>query len=147
MTPEAIERLDRIVLDKKIVLCEKETGSSHTDGTIEIPWVDPSSPLFIKNVRYSLDILLHELFHQTHRYRVGEDLNIVINGKEEVIKTKEKSTLEQILPSGIILIWDEKQGYIIPPYEMATLDEIQDDLIAMKNVYEGDTNDIKGNEK
>lgn len=86
MTPEAIERLDRIVLDKKIVLCEKETGSSHTDGTIEIPWVDPSSPLFIKNVRYSLDILLHELFHQTHRYRVGEDLNIVINGKEEVIK-------------------------------------------------------------
>ena len=75
------------------------------------------------------------------------EIKILINGKEEVIKTKEKSTLEQILPSGIILIWDEKQGYIIPPYEMATLDEIQNDLIAMKNVYEGDTNDIKGNEK
>ena len=75
------------------------------------------------------------------------EVKIIINGKEEVIKTKETSTLEQILPSGIVLIWDQKQGYIIPPYEMATLDEIQDDLIAMKNVYEGDTNDIKGNEE
>lgn len=75
------------------------------------------------------------------------EVKIIINGKEEVIKTKETSTLEQILPSGIVLIWDQKQGYIIPPYEMATLDEIQKDLTAMKNVYEGDTNDTKGNEK
>lgn len=75
------------------------------------------------------------------------EIKILINGKEEVIKTKEKSTLVQTLPSGIILIWDQKQGYIIPPYEMATLDEIQEDLTAMKNVYKGDANDTKRNEE
>ena len=44
----------------------------------------------------------------------------------------------QKLHTGLILIWDEKQGYVIPPYQMATLDEIQEDLTAMKEAYRSD---------
>ena len=84
--PEAIERLEDLITQKKIVLCKKEQGTAHTDGSIEIPWANPADPLFIRNVRYSLDTLLHEIFHQTHRYRVGEDLNIIVNEKEVVAK-------------------------------------------------------------
>lgn len=61
---------------------------------------------------------------------------MLINGEEKEIITTEKGTIVQKLHTGLILIWDEKQGYIISPYEMATLDEIQKDLDAMKEAYE-----------
>lgn len=74
-------------------------------------------------------------------------INILGNGKEEKVVSKEESKIVQEIPTGVILIWDEEQGYIIPQYQMATLEEIEKELIAMKNVYEGDANDTKGNEK
>lgn len=72
---------------------------------------------------------------------------MLVNGEEKEVITKETGTIIQQLHTGIILIWDEHQGYIIPPYEMATLDEIEKDLIAMKEVYRSDENDITRNEK
>ena len=69
-------------------------------------------------------------------------MTILGNGKEEKVVSKEESKIVQEIPTGVILIWDEEQGYIIPQYQMATLDEIEAELIAMKEVY----NDSQGNE-
>ncbi len=63
---------------------------------------------------------------------------MIINGKEKEIVTQENGTVIQKLHTGLILVWDEHQGYVIPPYEMATLDEIQRDLTAMKDAYRSD---------
>lgn len=75
---------------------------------------------------------------------INEERTITIlgNGKEERVVSKEESKIVQEIPTGVILIWDEEQGYIIPQYQMATLDEIEAELIAMKEVY----NDSQGNE-
>ncbi len=82
LTPEAHTRLDNLTKEEKITLQEKEKGCAHTDGRIEIPYANPLKSTFVKEIRYSLDVLLHELFHQTHRFRVGENLYCKINGKE-----------------------------------------------------------------
>lgn len=75
---------------------------------------------------------------------INEERTITIlgNGKEERVVSKEESKIVQEIPTGVILIWDEEQGYIIPQYQMATLDEIEAELLAMKEVY----NDSQGNE-
>ena len=69
-------------------------------------------------------------------------ITLLANGKEEKVISKEESKIVQEIPTGVILIWDEEQGYIIPQYQMATLDEIEAELLAMKEVY----NDSQGNE-
>lgn len=75
---------------------------------------------------------------------INEERTITIlgNGKEEKVVSKEESKIVQEIPTGVIIIWDEEQGYIIPQYQMATLDEIEAELLAMKEVY----NDSQGNE-
>ena len=75
---------------------------------------------------------------------INEERTITIlgNGKEEKVVSKEESKIVQEIPTGVVLIWDEEQGYIIPQYQMATLDEIESELLAMKEVY----NDSQGNE-
>ncbi|HIU12289.1 MAG TPA: hypothetical protein IAB65_06275 [Candidatus Onthocola stercorigallinarum] len=75
---------------------------------------------------------------------INEERTITIlgNGKEEKVISKEESKIVQEIPTGVILIWDEEQGYIIPQYQMSTLDEIEAELLAMKEVY----NDSQGNE-
>lgn len=74
------------------------------------------------------------------------EITILSNGKEEKVISKEQSKITQKIPTGVILIWDEFQGYIIPQYQMATLEEIERDLKAMKEAYKGDINDSKRNE-
>lgn len=63
---------------------------------------------------------------------------LLVRGNEMTVTTEEKGTIKQTLPDGIVLIWDENQGYIIPPYEMATLEEIEEDLKDMKEAYRRD---------
>lgn len=89
LNEEAIKRLDSIVADHKIIVRSfeelattgrngtKARGQAHTDGTIDmlLPGTD-----IIGATRRQLDILLHEIFHQTHRWRVGADLNYIIDG-------------------------------------------------------------------
>lgn len=67
----------------------------------------------------------------------SKTIKMLVNGKEQEIKQEEHSVLKQVLITGLILIWDDKNGYIIPNYEMATLNEIEKDLNAMKEVYRG----------
>lgn len=73
-------------------------------------------------------------------------VKLLADGKETEIETQEESKITQKIPTGTILIWDENQGYIIPQYQMATLDEIEGDLNAMKEAYKEVANDSKGNE-
>lgn len=75
-----------------------------------------------------------------------KEIKLLVNGKEEIVTQEETSTIIQKLVTGIILIWDEFQGYIIPSYQMATLDEIEEDLIAMRDVYNEVYNDTKRDE-
>ncbi len=62
-------------------------------------------------------------------------IKLLADGKETEIESVEESKIIQKIPTGVILIWDEYQGYIIPQYQMATLDEIEQDLIGMKEAY------------
>lgn len=83
-----------------------------------------------------------ELITEIHDERKAK---ILVLGKEETITTEEISTIKQKLVTGVVLIWDESQGYVIPPYEMVTLDEVQTDLKAMKEAYSEVENDSKRN--
>lgn len=73
-------------------------------------------------------------------------ISILVNGEEKNIEMEETSKIIQKLVTGIILIWDEMQGYIIPNYQMATLEEVEEDLKAMKEVYNEVYNDTKRDE-
>lgn len=75
-----------------------------------------------------------------------KEIKLLVDGVEKVVEMEETSTIIQKLVTGLILIWDEQQGYIIPSYQMATLDEIESDLKAMKNAYDEVYNDPKRNE-
>lgn len=56
------------------------------------------------------------------------------------IKTIENSKLEQTIPEGTRLIWNEKVGYIIPNVPVCTLEELKKEIEEFKNVY----NDVYG---
>ena len=89
LNEEAIKRLYSIVADHKIIVRSFEempvtkrgrnpsSGYAHSDGSIEL--LVPKNNV-ISETRRQLDILLHEIFHQTHRWRVGADLNYIIDG-------------------------------------------------------------------
>lgn len=83
-----------------------------------------------------------ELITEIHDERKAK---MLVLGKEETITTEEISTITQKLVTGVVLIWDEAQGYVIPPYEMVTLDEVETDLKAMKEAYSEVENDSKRN--
>lgn len=83
-----------------------------------------------------------ELITEIHDKR---KIKMLVLGKEETITTEEISTIKQKLVTGVVLIWDEAQGYVIPPYEMVALDEIETDLKAMKEAYSEVENDSKRN--
>lgn len=73
-------------------------------------------------------------------------IKLLVNGEEKTITTEEKSVIKQKLVTGVILIWDETQGYIIPPYQMSTLSEIEEELKAMKDAYSEVKDDSKRDE-
>lgn len=51
------------------------------------------------------------------------------------IKVKEESKMVVEVPENTILIWDEKAGFIIPQYQMCTLDELKEEVEEMKEIY------------
>lgn len=91
-----------------------------------------------KKVHQTLkDLVLTTEIHDVRKVK------LLVLGKEETITTEEISTIKQNLVTGVVLIWDEAQGYVIPPYEMVTLDEIDVDLKAMKEAYSEVEDDSK----
>ncbi len=89
LNEDAIKRLDSIVADHKIIVRSFDempvtkrgrnpsSGYAYSDGSIEL--LAPKNNV-ISETRRQLDILLHEIFHQTHRWRVGAGLNYIIDG-------------------------------------------------------------------
>lgn len=69
-------------------------------------------------------------------------------GIEEKIKIEEESTIVQTLPEGTILIWSEESGYIIPTFQMTTLEELIEEAKTIKDIYDagGIKDEVKGNE-
>lgn len=67
------------------------------------------------------------------------------------IKTIEESKLVQTIPEGTRIIWNEKAGYIVPSVQVCTLEELEEDIKDLKNVYNdvyrGDINDTNRNEE
>ena len=90
LNEEAIKRLDSYITERKIKVKSfeemattgrngtKAGGQAHTDGTIDM--LLPETDIIVAT-RRSLNGLLHELFHQTHRWRVGVDLNYAVDGE------------------------------------------------------------------
>lgn len=80
-------------------------------------------------------------------YITNEEQGSVYGVKEKVI-TKEETKIVQTLPEGVILIWSEKSGYIIPDIQMTTLEELTKDIENIKEIYKvGDANDTNRNEE
>lgn len=73
--------------------------------------------------------------HQIMKNRV---LTTIIDKEYEQVgcKIKEYSKTEVEYPAGAILIWNEQVGYIMPQVEVCTLNEVEQDIKDMRNVYE-----------
>ena len=48
---------------------------------------------------------------------------------------EEKSTLKIKVPEGTILMWDELEGFVIPQYQMCTLDDVKEDIKDLEEIY------------
>lgn len=71
-----------------------------------------------------------------------------VYGVEEKVITKEETKIVQNLPEGVILIWSEKSGYIIPDIQMTTLEDLAKEIKDIQEVYKvGDKNDTNRNEE
>lgn len=81
-------------------------------------------------------------------YITNEEKGSVYGVKEKVV-TKEETKIIQTIPEGVILIWSEKSGYIIPDIQMTTLEELKKEINEISNIYNkaGDENDVTRNEE
>lgn len=81
-------------------------------------------------------------------YITNEEKGSVYGVKEKVV-TKEETKIIQTIPEGVILIWSEKSGYIIPDIQMTTLEELKKEIDEISNIYNkaGDENDVTRNEE
>lgn len=55
----------------------------------------------------------------------------------EGVKSIEYSKLTQELPEGIVLIWNEQQGYIIPDRRVYKLEDLESEIKKIKEIYKG----------
>lgn len=53
----------------------------------------------------------------------------------EGVKSTEHSVLTQELPEGIVLIWNENEGYIIPNREMYKLKDLEEEIKQIEEIY------------
>jgi hypothetical protein len=81
----------------------------------------------------------------THIYEKEEH---TLRGMSEKVVVEEESKIVQTLPEGTILIWSEESGYIIPTFQMTTLEELIEDAKTIKEIYDagGVIDETKGNE-
>lgn len=81
----------------------------------------------------------------THIYEKEEHS---VFGLSEKVMVEEESKIVQTLPEGTILIWSEESGYIIPTFQMTTLEELIEDAKTIKEIYDvgGVVDETKGNE-
>lgn len=76
-----------------------------------------------------------------------------INKKNEFngFEVEESSVIKVKVPEGTILIWNEQEGFIVPQFQMCTLEELKEEINDMQEIYNPENkedikNDIKRNE-
>ena len=50
-------------------------------------------------------------------------------------KIEEESTMKVTMPEGTILIWNEQEGFIVPQYQMCTLEELKEEIKDVEEIY------------
>ena len=63
----------------------------------------------------------------------------------------EESIMTVKVPEGTILIWNEQEGFIVPQFQMCTLEELKEEINDMQEIYNPENkedvkDDTKGNE-
>lgn len=68
-------------------------------------------------------------------------LKTIIDKEDEYegIKSTEHSELTQELPEGTILIWSEKEGYIVPNVPLYKLKDLEEEIQEVKRIYANNT--------
>lgn len=56
---------------------------------------------------------------------------------------EEESELIIKMPEGTILIWDEGNGFIVPQCQMCTLEELQEEIKDIQEIYNSESKEIK----
>lgn len=68
-----------------------------------------------------------------------KDLTLTTKIKKEMeqggFKIVEKSTVKVTVPEGTILIWNEQEGFIVPQYQMCTLEELKEEIKDIEDIY------------
>lgn len=68
-----------------------------------------------------------------------KDLTLTTKIKKEMeqggFKIVEKSTVKVTVPEGTILIWNEQEGFIVPQYQMCTLEELKEEIKDIETIY------------
>jgi len=98
---------------------------------------------------YTEDKKVHQILKDCvlTTYITGEEKGSVYGVEDKVI-TKEETKIIQNIPEGVILIWSEKSGYIIPDIQMTTLEELAKEIKDIQEIYKvGDNNDTNRNEE
>ena len=55
------------------------------------------------------------------------------------IKSKEHSELVQEIPEGTVLLWSEREGYIIPNVPIYKLKDLEEEIKEIKEIYKDNT--------
>jgi hypothetical protein len=68
-----------------------------------------------------------------------KDLTLTTRIKKEAeqggFKIVEESTVTVTMPEGTILIWNEQEGFIVPQYQMCTLEELKEQINDIETIY------------
>lgn len=68
-----------------------------------------------------------------------KDLTLTTRIKNEMeqggFKIVEESTMTVTMPEGTVLIWNEQEGFIVPQYQMCTLEELEEQIKDIKGIY------------
>lgn len=68
-----------------------------------------------------------------------KDLTLTTTIKKEAeqggFKIIEESTVKVTVPEGTVLIWSEQEGFIVPQYQMCTLDELKEEIKDIEAIY------------
>lgn len=120
-----ILRLDNLISENKITIKDTEKmenisekdkgyygGWAHSDGTIDISI--PQGDI-IRGTRQQLGVLLHEIFHQTHRWRTNIDLEYTIDGRIDKVQNYGGFIIEEGLTDKCAIDFARKHDLLCKP--------------------------------
>lgn len=68
-----------------------------------------------------------------------KDLTLTTKIKKEIeqggFKIVEESVMKVTMPEGTVLIWNEQEGFIVPQYQMCTLEELKEQINDIEEIY------------